>query len=739
MAGKETYEFESFRFEAEDGSLTRDGERVPLPPKAADLLLTLVQRPGQVVTREELKAILWDVPYVGDQNLSYHVHKLRKAFGPGFDGQQIVETVSPKGFRLICPVRRASAVPSVPGGSHALNGTLPSSSEQARRHDGTQRAEPPRLPSLGVSTHYSLRERFAWPAFWLGGAAFLAAIVLAAGVLLTYLWMQPVGLHVVEYQPLTDDGQRKDGLALHAEGDRVYYSQNSGGLVSFSIPIGGGEPTSLFERASQFVLFDVSAKRGEYLAGRHGEKPLDLELWAVPFLSGMPRRVGHVSCRDAAWSKDAEHIACVNGETLLIASATGADVRNLPIPPGSARQISSVVWSPDGQLLRFSIQTEIEDSREPSGHLWEVGTDGRGLRPLLEGWNNPPHEDGGVWTPDGAFFIFQSWRAGRTDLWALPTRHSLFGHSSSAPIRLTGGPRSFGSPTISADGQTIIAAGMEMRGELVRFDPSTGGLAPYLGGIPGTWLTFSPDGRDVAYISYPQNKLIRADRNGGERRDLTSGMFDADGTAWSPDGKWISFRSRMGGAHMKIYLIPCEGGVAMPITPVDVEQGIATWSSRGDQLAYGDVPQPLAGPRGDEVIHVYNILTRTVSTLPGSQGLWTARWSPDGKYLAALTIRGNVLTTFEFATGKWRQFPAANNVSSPTWSRDSQYIFYDTEGPQRLFERLRISDGHVDQIIDLNSLPILSYWWSGLAPDNSPIFLRNLGTTELYALRLERQ
>jgi hypothetical protein len=76
-------------------------------------------------------------------------------------------------------------------------------------------------------------------------------------------------------------------------------------------------------------------------------------------------------------------------------------------------------------------------------------------------------------------------------------------------------------------------------------------------------------------------------------------------------------------------------------------------------------------------------------------------------------------------------------VGNPTWSHDGQFIYYDTEGGTHMLRRVRVSDGRVEDLVDLLHYPLAAYWWNGLAPDDSPIILRSLRATEVYALALD--
>lgn len=209
-----------------------------------------------------------------------------------------------------------------------------------------------------------------------------------------------------------------------------------------------------------------------------------------------------------------------------------------------------------------------------------------------------------------------------------------------------------------------------------------------------------------------------------------------DGLSWSPDEKWLALRARNPDKPWTIYLVSSDGGDAKPLIPSDTEQGVPTWSADGRSIAFSDVPLVFGKASGTEVIHLFDVNSHKLSELPGSLGLWTVRWSPDGRSLCALTIDGQRLKLYDFTTKKWRP-TRAEKVDNPTWSADGKYIYFDTEGDDRALRRLRVADGRVDELTSLHTYPDLAYGWSGLAPDNSPLILRNLGTTEIFALTLD--
>jgi DNA-binding winged helix-turn-helix (wHTH) protein len=101
-------EFGSFRIDLGAGLLLRDGEPILLRPKTWGVLLHLVQRPGQLISKQELREAVWGHIAVGEAVLSKSIGELRVALGDSFKKARLVETVQHRGFRFIAPVRDRS-------------------------------------------------------------------------------------------------------------------------------------------------------------------------------------------------------------------------------------------------------------------------------------------------------------------------------------------------------------------------------------------------------------------------------------------------------------------------------------------------------------------------------------------------------------------------------------------------------------------------------------------------------
>ena len=95
------YEFGAFRLDATQRLLLRAGTVVPLTLKAFDLLLTLVESDGQVLTKNELMHRVWPDSFVEEAILSHHIHKLREALGEREQGDKYIETLARRGYRFV--------------------------------------------------------------------------------------------------------------------------------------------------------------------------------------------------------------------------------------------------------------------------------------------------------------------------------------------------------------------------------------------------------------------------------------------------------------------------------------------------------------------------------------------------------------------------------------------------------------------------------------------------------------
>jgi serine/threonine protein kinase/Tol biopolymer transport system component len=565
------------------------------------------------------------------------------------------------------------------------------------------------------------RYRKRWP--------IAAAMVMVAVAAATYWLTRPLPPPKVSgYVQITNDGLPKVfwGYArLVTDGTRLYFTQYATGpftLVQASSE--GGETVPIPPPFPSTFLADISPNHTELLVLNFAGPGTEYPIWMLPTLGGSSRRLGDLLGHDATWSPDEQEIVYANGQDLFLAPSHGGQSRKLVTLPDAAWRIR---YSPDGRRLRFTVI----DPKTHFSSLWEVSADGGNLHPLLSGWNTPPAECCGNWTPDGRYFVFQSARAGRTQIYALPEKGGLFRKAGSEPVLLTAGPLNYYSPVPSPDGKKIYVVGSQPRGELERYDSKTGQLAPFLPGLSAEGLDFSRNGEWLAYVTFPERSLWRSKLDGSQRSQLTFPPMQALLPRWSPEGKRIAFAGTVPGKHYNIYVVSAEGGSPQQVTSGEGDQVDVGWSADASRLTFGSNAPDLP----EFFIDLLDLKTHQVSLLPNSKGFHSPRWSPDGRYIAAIPMEAQQsLVLFDFTTQKWTELVKLP-MGYPNWSRDSKYIYFDAYGSAAGFYRVRISDHKLERLFSPKNLRRTgTYQWTGLAPDDSPLLLRDVGTEEIYAL-----
>src|SRR5947207_1767007 len=109
------YKFGPFRIDTGDRLLIREGQVIPLPPKAVDTLIALIGAGGRVLEKEELGRMVWpDTNVEVDNALARNVNQLRKALGDGPENSQYIETIPKRGYRWVAPVEEPAREPPIP-------------------------------------------------------------------------------------------------------------------------------------------------------------------------------------------------------------------------------------------------------------------------------------------------------------------------------------------------------------------------------------------------------------------------------------------------------------------------------------------------------------------------------------------------------------------------------------------------------------------------------------------------
>jgi Tol biopolymer transport system component len=109
----------------------------------------------------------------------------------------------------------------------------------------------------------------------------------------------------------------------------------------------------------------------------------------------------------------------------------------------------------------------------------------------------------------------------------------------------------------------------------------------------------------------------------------------ANATHWSPDGKRIVFCAQQPGTEWQLYVVSAEGGLPQRLLPTRTNIGDPNWSPDGNSVLFARMEES-----SEKSLYLLDLRTNRVSTVPGSDGLYSPRWSPDGRYIAATTPEG---------------------------------------------------------------------------------------------------
>ncbi|MFZ0962985.1 MAG: hypothetical protein WAO35_19125 [Terriglobia bacterium] len=548
----------------------------------------------------------------------------------------------------------------------------------------------------------------------------LLAILVVAAAIAVYWLLPPLHPPAVSGSlQLTHDGVSK--LWVGTDGSHVYIREKGadGVFRVVQAPAAGGDVVPVAAPSPNMVFLNVSPDGSDLLVRDQQGTADEGALWSLPVSGGSPERLGGAVGHDGAWSPDKKKLVYAQGNDLNLANGEGTEAHKLVSLTDRA---SAPTWSLDGSVIRFTMP----DPKTHINLLWQVAADGSGLHELLPGWNARSGECCGVWMPKGDYFIFES----GGQIWARREAASFPRRASRAPTQVTTEATTYAAPMPSKDGKKVFALADVARGELERYDAKSKGFVPYLGGISVQDLAFSKDGQWVAYITFPEGTLWKSKIDGSERRQLTFSPLFSGLPHWSPDGKQIAFWAYVPGRASRIYLVSAEGGTPEELIPNDTQaQEDPNWSPDGNSVLLGGLGNAPVS------IRVYDLKTHQISPLPDSEGLYSQRWSPDGRYVVAMPGDFQKLLLYDFKTQKWSVL-AKMSVGYPSWSRDGQYVYFDEVSPDPGVWRVGIRDRKIERVVSLEGFPATGvYGFSlSLAPDDSPLLLKDVSTQEVVAL-----
>src|SRR5262245_54146370 len=388
---KPYYEFGSFRLDPAERSLRRDGVPVQLTPKMFDILIFLVERNGQLVSKDELMRAVWPDTFVEDANLTVNISSLRKALGETGNGHQYIETVQRRGYRFGAEVRER-------GGAEAKAVEAAAQQEQVTSpRDGGGRVSARKLALGAIAIAIALagiykfgdsRWRRSEPSFQTMKIAKLTTSGKVAEAVVS-----PDGKYVAYV--FEDGGKRSirvKQVAAESEAEIV---------APRELPLGG----LTFSRDSNFVYFLKVDKESPFPA-----------LYRMPVLGGVEikllnpadadRRAQTGISSSVTFSPDGAQMAFLRmtdgprESVLVVANADGSGDRTLAVWRWPERFAGSPAWSPDGKTIVCQAYSNV--GRYDRGFVAISVADGTTQEIGSKRW--APGQF--AWSPDGAGLIF---------------------------------------------------------------------------------------------------------------------------------------------------------------------------------------------------------------------------------------------------------------------------------------------------------------------------------------------
>ena len=424
------YIFKNFTLDLEKRVLLRDGDPVPLTPKAFDTLALLVRRSGHVVGKDELLEEIWADAFVEESTIAQNVFTLRKALGQNQTENQFIETVPKHGYRFIADVKAVGGAtngkPEVgrekaehdlavgekisyaeitvaeTGGAE----TVEAAGRDARADEDEEReseavnvtadaASNPPPASRGDSHLANRHAPFNFQTRLLAPAMFLLAVAVAVG-LFRYTRTDDAASDFASPSPrarttqLTNTGHVLRA-AVSPDGKYVAYVQSERGQESLwvrQVEIAGGieiVPPS----GSSFIGITFSPDGNSVFYVKYGEDAAGSGLYQVPVLGGAARKILTDIDSQISFAPDKRHFAFARNDLnrkeahLLIANLDDADQRELAVRPGSHWITDAApAWSPDGKVIIFTARIQPSKAASTVASLVEVQVAGGGQKIL---------------------------------------------------------------------------------------------------------------------------------------------------------------------------------------------------------------------------------------------------------------------------------------------------------------------------------------------------------------------
>lgn len=592
---KEAYHFSGIIIDPAGRRVLRDGADLGLEPRAYQVLLYLVERPGEAVSKEDIFRDVWSGSFVSDNALTRVVAQLRKSLGDDPKQPRFIETLPTLGYRFIAPVERVEM-------------------EEAGARGGW------RVP---------------------GWTKIAIAVVISAGatvfLLRSYSFRQP---EVATVQ-LTNSGGLDISPSFSPDGSAFAYSSDISGRFEIYVRslTGGGRDIALTGDGRQ-NLQPAWSPDGKWIAYN---SVAGGGIFVVPALGGKPRRLTDYGSRPG-WSPTSDWVIFRTDPVTALAiteffpAAESALSRvhiegGKPLPVTRLKQLpcrpASSAWSPDGKRILFTCLNDLKGSQ-----LWSIAVDGSD--PVQAGGQGRIYVSA-VYAPDGrSIFYSDLTLAGDFRIW----RHWID----------ASGRRTQGKPTevartglalprdlaVSRDGKRLAYSLTTMSSNLWSLALADGSAQPLTNNtnFRNTHPVFSPDGTKLVFFARRlgfEGDLWTIDAAGGAPQQVTTNPAGEYLPNWTPDGKGIlysTFRDNQWG----IWVTSIEDGSDRRIASLEHGRAMVRLSPDGSEVVYHN------GRIGELTLWRKRLPDgKAVRISPPGRDMGFPCWSPDGKWLAVET------------------------------------------------------------------------------------------------------
>jgi Tol biopolymer transport system component/DNA-binding winged helix-turn-helix (wHTH) protein len=671
--------FATFEIDLQAQELRKAGVRLKLSGQPFQVLAILLEKPGTVVTREELQKRLWPDTFVDvDHNLNTAINKIREALGDSAENPRFVETLPRRGYRFIGPIMaNGTAAAEV---VHAAEGRSPGGPESAARTRV--------LLTLGL----------------LG-----AVILLGAGGLWIFKQREsPIKPSQRTLTRLTFDDGLQTGATWSPDGRYIAYSADRGGKFDILVQqVSGGNPIQITKGSGQNWQPDWSPD-GKYITYR--SEAGDGGLFIVPALggAGLERKVSSFGYYPR-WSPDSTQILFqsmdlggMNVNRFFIVGLDGTAPREVLKELGPVGV--SAAWHPDGKRISAWVQERLASI--PT--FWTVPVEG-GIPVRTEmrsevgadtedapGWAEWRQDFKFCWHPSGRAIFFERTFQGARNLWRMTIDPATL--RATGLERLTTGSGTDNQLSLSNDGKKLAFTGAseQVRTWLFPFDAKnarvTGPGQPITSaGIESLAPDLSPDGNKLAFSTVRTNHWEHWTKNLSDNEQIsvaTDGIYLRTFPVWSHDGTRLAY-SRQDLATHRTQLV--EWSVAdrseHSVTGMSTKSFIRAcdWSSDGKALLVSQVSGKNALNELWEVSLAERPEESTERPIAFSrtEDIYQCRLSPDEHWIVFEGVRNSAngsesaLYAVPRTGGNWIRLTDGKYWDDkPRWSPDGRTIYF---------------------------------------------------------------